>query len=63
MAEDGSIRERKRGTLGLLPLLVLPPFIGRDTQPQRVQFDKSLGVFLVIRTIIRFKGSDRLIKQ
>jgi hypothetical protein len=44
-------------------LMVLPPFIGRNTQPQRVQFDKPFCVFLVIRPIIRLKGGDRLIKQ
>ena len=63
VAAYGSMRERKRGSLGLLPLLVLPPFIGRNTQPQRIEFDKSLGVFLVIRPIIRLEGGDRLIKQ
>ena len=49
--------------LVLLPLLVLPPFIGRDTQPQRIEFNNSLGVLLVIRAIIRLEGGDRLIKQ
>ena len=46
-----------------LSLLVLPPFIGCDTQPQRIEFNKPFGVFLVIRPVIRFKGGDRLIKQ
>ena len=63
MTAYGSTGERKRGTLDLLPLLVLPPFIGCNTQPQRIEFDKSLGVFLVIRPIIRLEGGDRLIKQ